>query len=174
MTGPAFRAGDLTELRPVEADDLEAVQRLFSEPESRRRRIDGTTPMSETAMESWHEEDRDDAEDVFLVTADGEPLGIAQLRRVDRADGSAILTWLFDPERSDDQAADALAEVVGWAFDEQRLDRLTAEAPNPDGAHGVLEAVGFVEEGCFRQSRYVDGEFVDVTVYGLLRSEWEG
>lgn len=174
MTGPVFRAGDLTELRPVEADDLDAVQRLFSEPESRRQRREGVAPKSDVAMESWHEEDRDDGEDVFLVTADGEPLGIAQLRRVNRPNGSAILTWLFDPERTDEQAADALREMVGWAFDEQRLEKLTTQVAVPADGHEVLAAVGFVEEGYYRQDRYLDGEFVDARAYGLLRDEWEG
>lgn len=174
MTGPVFRAGDRTELRPVEADDLDFVQRLFSEPASRRRRFEPASPRPAAAMESWHEEERDDGEDVFLVTAGGERLGIAQFRWFDRRDGTAVLTWLLDPARDDAEAVDALREMVGWAFEEQRLERLSTGVPVVFDDHDVVEGVGFVEEGRLRQDRYVDGEFVDSVAYGLLREEWEG
>jgi ribosomal-protein-alanine N-acetyltransferase len=35
-----------------------------------------------------------------------------------------------------------------------------------------LETLGFVHEGTQRQAKFVDGEYVDLRVYGLLVDEW--
>jgi RimJ/RimL family protein N-acetyltransferase len=38
----------------------------------------------------------------------------------------------------------------------------------------VLERLGFVHEGTQREKEVVDGEYVDLEFYGLLRREWDG
>lgn len=41
-----------------------------------------------------------------------------------------------------------------------------------DASRGLLESLGFEEEGCLRNYGFIDGEYVDSYKYGLLRTEW--
>ncbi|MEZ3144091.1 GNAT family N-acetyltransferase [Halobaculum sp. MBLA0143] len=41
-----------------------------------------------------------------------------------------------------------------------------------DASRGLLESLGFEEEGRTRRDRFVDGEYVDTVHYGLLREDW--
>jgi RimJ/RimL family protein N-acetyltransferase len=40
-------------------------------------------------------------------------------------------------------------------------------------SRGLLESLGFVEEGRRRKFMFVDGEYRDMVHYGLLRAEWD-
>ncbi|WP_153952444.1 GNAT family N-acetyltransferase [Halosegnis longus] len=42
-----------------------------------------------------------------------------------------------------------------------------------DASAGVMESVGFVQEGRRRKEAFVDGERIDVLRYGLLAEEYE-
>ncbi|MBA5603759.1 GNAT family N-acetyltransferase [Duganella sp. FT3S] len=52
-----------------------------------------------------------------------------------------------------------------------RLEVLTA--PDNLASVRVAEKCGFTAEGTLRQSFFINGSFCDVTVYSLLRPEWE-
>ena len=41
-----------------------------------------------------------------------------------------------------------------------------------DASRGLLESFGFAEEGRKQKSRYIDDEYRDSVVYGILREEW--
>ncbi len=49
-----------------------------------------------------------------------------------------------------------------------QIDTLAENAP----MRTVAERVGFTLEGTLRQGAWVDGEFVDEVIYGMLASEW--
>jgi RimJ/RimL family protein N-acetyltransferase len=57
----------------------------------------------------------------------------------------------------------------GYAVDDRGLHRVTARGfETNDASRRVLEKVGFEREGTLRDHYYVDGEYVDAHVYGLL------
>jgi RimJ/RimL family protein N-acetyltransferase len=71
--------------------------------------------------------------------------------------------------------AEALARLLGCAFDELGLHRLEADAdPRNTRSIRVLERLGFRREGLLRERYILDGEVQDAVVFGLLRSEWLG
>jgi ribosomal-protein-alanine N-acetyltransferase len=41
-----------------------------------------------------------------------------------------------------------------------------------DASRGLLESLGFTEEGRTRKDRFINGEYIDTIQYGLLRKEW--
>ncbi|HMB50636.1 MAG TPA: GNAT family protein, partial [Natronoarchaeum rubrum] len=41
-----------------------------------------------------------------------------------------------------------------------------------DASRGLLESLGFEEEGRVRKDRFIDGAYRDRIVYGLLREDW--
>lgn len=72
-------------------------------------------------------------------------------------------------------AAEALAAVVRFGFDVVGLHSIEAQLDAGNvGSLRTLERVGFVREGCTRQS-YFDGQrFSDTALYGLLASDLRG
>jgi len=60
------------------------------------------------------------------------------------------------------------------AFSKLGLNRVwTGTAATNKGMQAVAEAAGMKLEGLSRQGVYLDGEYVDVCHYGILREEWD-
>lgn len=70
---------------------------------------------------------------------------------------------------------EALRAILGYAFKEMGLHRVEANLdPENAGSRRVLEKLGFVREGLFRENWYYEGRFTDTASYGLLRREFQG
>lgn len=67
----------------------------------------------------------------------------------------------------------AVRAVLGHAFATLQLNRIELRcAANNMPSIRVAERLGFTREGVLRQDEWLDGAFVDVHVYGLLRGEF--
>jgi RimJ/RimL family protein N-acetyltransferase len=111
---------------------------------------------------------------VLLVCADGDPVGNVGLHDVDTAFGTAELGYYVHPDAwSNGYATDAVGQVVGYAFAELRLHKVSARCfEHNDGSRRVLEKNGFQREGVLREEAFVNDEHVDMYRYGLLAEEW--
>jgi len=71
---------------------------------------------------------------------------------------------------------EAISAMVKFGFETIKLHSIEAGIhPDNIGSRRVLEKVGFVQEGYFRE-KYFDTErncFIDAAVYSLLHSDWE-
>ena len=71
-------------------------------------------------------------------------------------------------------ATEAVSAVVAAAFEHTELRRIWAAAdPKNVASHRVMEKIGMVREGVFRQNVLVRGEAADTSVYAILREDWE-
>lgn len=69
---------------------------------------------------------------------------------------------------------EALAAILAWGFTRLGLHSVEAQiAPANHGSRRVLEKLGFVQEGYFRENFYEDGQFTDTAVFSLLKPWWE-
>ncbi len=170
---------DRTRLRPLVADDLEAMFAIFSDPRS---------------MRHWSEPPH---------------VGLERTRAllgsiVEPVDGDNSLTWGIERKRDEtligtvtlmlahDQpraelgyilgsehwgqgyAGESQRTVIAYAFEELALTRLEADV-DPANAASVrsLERLGFTHEGLLRERWTVAGEVTDSAFYGLLAREWK-
>lgn len=178
MPGPVFVETDRLELRTVEASDADLIQRARMHPEVRRYVSGFRAPRSREAVAD--EVPADDAVSLLFVPRagdhEGQPVGQVALDHVDEADGWANLSfWLLPDARGNGYATEAAAELVAFGFRERGLRRVTANALAPNaGSIAVLERLGFSHEGTQREKTIVDGEYVDLEFFGLLRREWKG
>lgn len=69
---------------------------------------------------------------------------------------------------------EAMQMMLRHAFNTLNLNRvhLQVHADNPRAIRSY-EKVGFVSEGRKRQGMYKDGEYVDIVLMSILRSEWQ-
>lgn len=70
-------------------------------------------------------------------------------------------------------ATEALKLVIDWLFTSLNKHRITTSIdPRNFKSIALVERVGFIKEAHFRESLFLDGEWVDDIIYAILRKEW--
>lgn len=71
-------------------------------------------------------------------------------------------------------ASSTVRAVIGYCFDKLGFNRIELQCTSSNMAsQKVAKRLGFRWEGMLRQAELLDGEYVDLFVYGLLREEFE-
>jgi len=64
--------------------------------------------------------------------------------------------------------------LIDYGFNELKLHRIEIScAQGNNKSCAIAERLGFTKEGYFRQSGFLNGKFVDMNWYGLLKSDWK-
>lgn len=174
MPGSVFLRGETVTLHPVEPEDAAYLASLLNDPDVRQG-IAHSHPMSEATEREWIESlGEGHAEGlVMVICVDGEPVGDVGLDRVVERWGKGEIGYLLEPDAwNQGYATDAVGTFVDYLVDELRFEKLNARVfeTNPASAR-VLEKVGFEHEGTSRDHAFVDGERVDLEVYGLTAAD---
>jgi RimJ/RimL family protein N-acetyltransferase len=113
----------------------------------------------------------------FAIEVDATMIGDVGLFRFDRVAATAEVGIGIGDRAywGHGYGREAMALVVDYGFRMQNLRRIYLEtySNNPRAVRSYA-AVGFVEEGRLREHGWNGGEYVDVVMMGLLRSEWPG
>ena len=176
MPGAVFQSDDRVALHTVEEDDLDAFARAHNDPDLRRP-LGIETPANRDAIEDFFEETISSDDSVwFVVVADDDLRGSVTFTEVHESDGVGDLSyWILPEHQGEGYGHDAVALLLEYGFDELRLHRVRADCyASNDGSRGLLESLGFTQEGRFREAAFLDGTYEDVLRYGLLADEWEG
>ncbi len=171
--------GELVVLRPVRADDAEAMFEMVSDPEGRRMTgTTGTFVLDEVRAWCASLAERDGRID-WAITHDGDEfLGEIVLGDIDRVNGNANLRLALRPgQRGRGFGGDAISLVLAHAFGEPPaglgLHRVSLDvlSINPR-ARMLYESLGFVEEGRLREC-HRDGDFwCDAIVMAVLEDDY--
>lgn len=201
MPGPPFVRGESVALHTEEEDDREFLWRHRNDP-AIRHGLTTEAPRSRYHLEQEFEQYTGDDSGVGLLicplsdsrgvdtddqadrveTQSGrredvpEPVGKIVLFRIDETDGTGeLFCWVAPRAHGQGYATEATRLMVDHAFGERRLHKVVARAlVTNEASRTVLERVGFEEEGIQRDQKYVDGEYLDVVRYSVLRHEWGG
>jgi RimJ/RimL family protein N-acetyltransferase len=169
--------GSKTCLRALKHDDLPHFVRWINDPEARRF-MTMRYPLSMTEEENWWEGlHARKGDHIFAIDADdGAYIGNIGLHSVDYDNRRAVLGIFIGDKGYWGQGygADAIRAMVGWAFGYLNLNRvsLTVYGYNERAIRCYLKS-GFRHEGCMRQARYVDGQYYDELVMGIVRDEFQ-
>ena len=75
--------------------------------------------------------------------------------------------------RGNGYGSEAIKLLVGHIFTRMNLNRLQAGMVDKNSSsHGAFMSAGFQQEGVLRQAYYCDGEYQDVVIMGLIKSDW--
>lgn len=168
------------DLKAVEEEDIEFLQRGRNHPSLRRFITD--SPINRAQMRQEFEQIFcDDSGLHFLIVPRegkfaGEPVGNVNVYPVySKRRGGNIGMWLLPKAQRNKFIQDALLHVIDYAFNQYGFRRLTSETVEKNRpVIRACERVGFEREGTIREARYMDGEWVDIHQYGLLRDEFPG
>lgn len=71
-------------------------------------------------------------------------------------------------------ATEAINTVINYLFSELNKHRITASVdPENSPSFKLLERLGFIKEAHFRESLFINDEWVDDIIYALLAKEWK-
>ncbi|UWG48909.1 Acetyltransferase, RimL family [Halanaeroarchaeum sp. HSR-CO] len=174
MPGPIFLDGDGVALHTIEEADIPFLQETINDP-TVRRYVSRFEPINGHQEREWFEEQvsSDDETNLLVVTDDG-PVGTVGLTPDPQLLGSAeIGIVLAKSHWNEGYGTEASRLLTDYAFRERRIHRVVARVLDPnEGSKRIWEKLGFRHEAVHREATFVEGEYVDVHDYAVLRSEW--
>jgi len=166
-------------LRPFRLSDAAEVQRLAGS-----REVAATTaliphPYPDGAAESWfktQEEERQAGTSLvyaICLKSSGALLGAISIK-IDRESRHAEMGyWIGVPYWGHGYCTEAAEALLEHAFHGLELERVFAHHFKTNPASGrVMEKLGMSCEGCLRRHFFKWGDYIDLMIYGILRSEW--
>ena len=164
-------------LRAMELSDCKMIRQMFNDPEIEDMVVGWAFPVSDYAQVKWLESHYNDQRNLRFVieTPEDGAVGIATLMDIDwknrRADHGIKLS--SKERRTKGIGTDAVMAVMRYAFDELGLHRLEGSWFETNAASiGLYKKCGWVEEGIRREYVYKRGCYRDLTVVGILASEY--
>jgi RimJ/RimL family protein N-acetyltransferase len=178
--------GERIRLRRDERSDIPKFVEWLNDPEVRRYLL-LSMPISQAAEENWFE-------NMLKLPAHEQPFGI-EIRQVVAESGSdgwqligncsfMEFNWtarsaevgLFIGDKScwnKGYGTEVMRLLLRVGFETLNLNRvfLRVDEDNKGGIR-AYEKAGFIHEGCIRQGTYQNGEYRDMLLMSVLRSEW--
>ena len=167
--------GERVVLRPFRPEDVEPLWQTRLDRVTWAQTSDGPLlpqPLAEYRARYEKPSTGDDAQ--FAVEAEGALAGRCGLFHVDPLARHAELGILLLPgARGRGYGKDVLRVLLDYAFRSRNLRRVHLQTLTSNAAAvAAYRAVGFVEEGRQREHAWVEGQYEDVLLMGVLRSEW--
>lgn len=170
-------AGRMVTLRAMEKSDCEMIREMFNDPEIENLVVGWSLPVSSYAQERWFEAHYGDSLNLRFVIEtpmDG-AVGIITLTDIDwknrRASHGIKLSG--KERRSRGIGTDAVMAVMRYAFDELGLNRLDGSwFDDNEASKSLYTKCGWHVEGVRRQYVFKRGKFRDLSVVGILASEY--
>lgn len=121
----------------------------------------------------WFLRASDDACRRLLIAEDADgPFGFVQFAAVGKG---AISDWGFyiRPDAVKGSGTILCRTALEYAFDVLALHKVCGQAITTNAASvGIHRKLGFVEEGVLRDQKLVNGSYLSLVCFGLLKSEW--
>ena len=167
--------GERVVLRAVEREDLKRLHEL-------ERNVglvllaDGEwQPVPLAQWEQNFDKGLQDSEKArFVIETNGTVIGGIGLHHCNRRAGvTSFGIGIYDPDYlGNGYGREAIRLIVDWAFRIQNYRRIWLETSSNERAIRCYQSVGFIEEGRLREHEFLDGQYIDSIVMGLMRSEW--
>lgn len=178
MPGAQIQSGKRVSLRTLEREDISFLQRGFTNPEIRYP-LGNVVHKNLDQVEERYEDENDLP---FLVCIDDDDrsqsdggvrrIGVVSIRGVSWH-RPELAYWLVPDVHGEGYGKEAVSLVIEYVFRVFDTPGVGADTYDfNDASRGLLESLGFAEEGRSRKFRFIDGEHRDLVHYGLLREEW--
>jgi ribosomal-protein-serine acetyltransferase len=111
----------------------------------------------------------------YALFLDYEMVGIVAFNSVEKANRCATMGyWLAKPQTGRGLMTAAAKALVSQGFLQLGLNRVQARVATGNYlSQAVCDRLGFKKEGVLRQAEWLYDHYVDLTVNGVLRSEWK-
>ena len=168
---------ELIYLRKLESTDLERTWVWMNDP-GVYLKIGTQVPISRSAQQKWFER-TDQASDKIIfaicLKESENHIGTVSLDNIDNRHRPARLSIFIgdDSNRGKSIGSRALRLLAEYAFNFLNLNRIWCKTSAGDEhITRYYEKLGFQLEGAMRQHEFIDGQYVDKLIFGLLREEF--
>jgi len=171
-------------LRPIERKDVRLLIEWFNDKEVTQNLTQYYLPFTQERGISWIETINVSKKDIFLIIelrrdsdklAD-EPIGIAGIQGINWKDKNAIgFVIIGEKDHWGKGYGMELAELfLGYCFETLNLHRISTSVISFNKRSVNLhKRLGFTQEGCQKEAVFKDGNYHDLLLFGLLRSDWK-
>jgi RimJ/RimL family protein N-acetyltransferase len=178
--GRDLLVGELVRLRALDDRDLPHLERWWVEPEWQVFQQQTVRPQpggsTEELFRRWSTNESGTGVGFSIETlASGEFVGHMTLWGASLPSRSGTLGIIIGPTHvGQGYGTDAVRVAARYGFRSMGLHRigLTVAAFNTRGRR-AYEKAGFQVEGVRREAAFLDGDYVDEVLMGLLRQDWE-
>lgn len=163
-------------LRKLEETDLDRTWKWINEPDIYLT-IGICIPVTKTAQKRWFNQlDASSSKIVFAICLKEEDkhVGNASLDLIDHRHRNARLSiFVADPKlRGKSIGTRAMKLLIEYAFKFLNLHRLYCKTTaGNEKVINFYKKLGFQDEGKLREHEYIEGQYVDKIILGLLRNE---
>ncbi len=175
MPGTVFISGDNVDLVTIEEEDIEWMRDNINDP-NLRKTITARYPVNMKQEKEFFENVVSEREEgVHLIIAkENKRIGMISLFDINRDEGRAeIGIWITSSKQGKGHGTEACEIITEYGFRELRLHRIYARVlENNPASLKVFEKLGFVKEGNLRDHAFIDGDYQNMHVFGILREEW--
>lgn len=169
----------LRQFTPADAAD---VQRFAGDRDVASTTSNIPHPYLDGMAEEWiskHQQEFDEGTQVAFAIAnqqDNNLIGAIGLSSIDHEHEVAeIGYWIAKPFWNQGYCTEAGRAVLKFGFEELGLNRIHARHFKRNPSSGkVMQKMGMILEGCFRQHYKKWGNFEDIVLYGILKHEFSG
>lgn len=174
---PRFLEGDRVFITPVAIEDMERNLAWDNDPEMSF--LDGGShrPKTREVAEAEFKKVLEDRELHFFTVIhkdDGEQIGNLVLYNIHEYERWGHWGIKLDKKYwRQGYGTEAALLLLRYVFEGLGFNRLKSDTHIRNEASWRLqESLGFVREGVMRQDKYIQGEYVDDVLYGMLRDEY--
>ncbi|TYR73991.1 GNAT family N-acetyltransferase [Rossellomorea vietnamensis] len=166
-----FQPEDAIELYELIAENRHSLGEWLSFP-GKTKSLEDTERFIERSL------DRFSAGNGFWagIWFNGQLAGAVGYLHVDKSNRKTeIGYWLGESFQGYGLVTKSCQRFIDHAFKVWELNKVEINmASRNTRSRSVAERLGFMEEGTIREFEYINGEFKDRVIYGMIRREWEG
>ena len=128
-------------------------------------------------QKKWFEKIQSDYDSFYWIyEVDGQPVGLVSLVDWDKSN-SIIHTGAYIAEkwaRSLQNIIDMNMNLTAYPFEKLHINKVSIEIMHHNvGQLNWAKRIGYVPEGILRQAIKKNGQYYDLHLFSILRSEWE-
>jgi ribosomal-protein-serine acetyltransferase len=118
----------------------------------------------------------DKSEFAFVIVCNNAIVGRVGVYYIDQQNRiGSIGYWISEEYQGKGLITESCKEIINHSFAYLGLNRLEIKCgTNNLKSIQVPERLGFKKEGIIRQGELVNGEFIDLYLYSMLKSDWNG
>lgn len=167
---------DKFQLRRPEPKDVEALYCYRNDPKIVSALGDYSRGFSRADLVEWVEYHRKNHQDLVWIITDQRDccIGHCGLYQIDFRVGVAEYGICIGMSENRGQGLGELISkaIISYAFDQLNLRRLRLEVLATNlPAINLYQKIGFEKEGVLREEQFRDGVYVDIYLFGLLKSD---
>ena len=173
-----FIRGEIIDLLPLNPDHVALYSKWENNPKVRkyvRTEFPVTVEESKKYLESGETKTRSRIMFEIWYRKDQKPIGYCQIDDISWVDHRANLGLVIG-ERDywgKGIGTETIKLLIEYGFNELNFHKIAAESFAPNiGSQRCFEKNGFKYEGKLKEDTYVDGEFIDLLKYCLLKDDW--